>query len=202
MRVVRSTDVVGDLQAVGAKHRAVQVAEINRSLAPLEGWRTVGDPGEPTLHPDWRVSDLDLVRTPVRFRKDNEGFVFIEGDVRWFRNFPAGHFYQANWGYAFTRIFTLPVGYRPARAAYPPTAWSEQAETRSTFRGGLGQQLWRVQRRNVPGSLVVEPTGSVRPIVVFTDKPRSPGERITIVRAKLVSVVFRAAPFDGITRPG
>jgi hypothetical protein len=136
--------------------RAAYLEHARKSTGPMEDWHVVGAPDEVPFHPDWRVYSV-----VVRFRKDNEGFVYLVGGAAWFRNSPTLR--NRNWSYTFGPIFTLPPGYRPQYRAYIGTKCRWGAEDYDYSNPTVG----RVDvPANVAGDFVVEPDGRVRPIFV------------------------------------
>jgi hypothetical protein len=78
----------------------VPTAQQANSLAPPEGWREVGSPGQPDFQNGWK----DLPPEPgsqatVAFFKDHDGIVHLRG---------------AAYGGTGQKVFALPPGYRPA----------------------------------------------------------------------------------------
>jgi hypothetical protein len=139
--------------AIGTRNAYLEHAR--KRLGPMEDWHDVGAPGEPAFNPDWGA---DYFSPPVQFRKDNEGFVHLVGGAIWNRNRP--NLRNRNWSYNFSRIFTLPPGYRPQYPAY--------IGTRCRWRAF--DYFYDYDRTdvlvNVAADFVVEPDGRVRPIFI------------------------------------
>jgi hypothetical protein len=146
---------------------------------PMEDWHVVGvdDP----FDPDWGGGDY---YHPVQFRKDNEGFVYLNGPARWYRNRPSLR--NRNWSYTFGPILTLPPGYRPQQRAYIGTACRWLAYDYDYYYSS-GVEYRNEVPVNVAADFVVEPDGRVRPIFV-NDIPSY--DRVT---ANFESLAFRAA---------
>ncbi len=136
--------------------RGAYLEHARKATGPLEDWHEVGAADEPAYHPDWRGG--------LRFRKDNEGFVYLVGYAARFRHQP--DLRTRNWSYTFGAIYVLPPGYRPQYPAYIGVTCYVGAFDFSyhPYPGGETREKTRV---NVAGDFVVEPDGRVRPIYVF-----------------------------------
>jgi hypothetical protein len=160
--------------AIGTRNAYLEHAR--KSLGPLEDWHDVGALDVP-FDPDWRAT---FAPYGVRFRKDNEGFVYLTGRAYWTRN--RANLRNHNWSYTFGPIFTLPPGYRPQYRAYIGTACRWEAVDYSYPEGPDYAVETPV---NVAADFVVEPDGRVRPIYVQ--------EGSSSYRVNFESLAFRAA---------
>jgi len=152
------------LQNQAIAERSVYMSQVYRSLAPLEDWHTA------TYDPGWESFGANKSNI-VKYRQDNEGFVFIYG-----RPIYRG----GNWGadaavWSRPSIFTLPENYRPQYRAYlgPPDF------QRVFLSSGGARYYW------LPSTFVVELDGRVRPLV------NNSGTKIMDMQDLLV---FRSAP--------
>lgn len=75
-------------------------------------WHEVGAADEPAMAANW--SEADGTNYPVRFVRDREGWVDLEGKARWTGTNTTGAESHAQ------TVFTLPVGWRPAKAVISP----------------------------------------------------------------------------------
>ncbi len=160
--------------AIGTRDAYLEHAR--KSTGPMEGWHDVGADDTP-FDPDWRATYPVL-----RFRKDNEGFVYVNGRAYWLRNRP--NLRNRNWSYTFGPIFTLPPGYRPQYRAYIGTECRWGAYDFVYHSGETRPEEVPV---NVAADIVVEPDGRVRPIFVNVVTAYDS------VTADFESLAFRAA---------
>lgn len=93
----RLTDLVA---AIGVDIKDLKSKTTLLSSVSADSWHTVGAAGEPAYQGTWAAAGT----TPIRFRKDPSGRVWIYGAM--------------SGGVADTAMFTLPVGYRPVADYY------------------------------------------------------------------------------------
>jgi hypothetical protein len=157
--------------AIGTRNAYLEHAR--KSTGPMEGWHDVG--ADDLFDPDWKGAYL-------RFRKDNEGCVYLNGQAYWTRN--RANLGNRNWSYAFGPIFTLPPGYRPQYRAYIGTECRWYAYDFVYHSGETRPEEVPV---NVAADFIVEPDGRVRPIFVNVITA------FNSVTADFESLAFRAA---------
>jgi hypothetical protein len=157
--------------AIGTRNAYLEHAR--KSLAPLEDWHVVG--ADEPFDPDWKGA---YGVYGLRFRKDNEGFVYLNGRAYWNRN--RANLRYRNWSYTFGPIVVLPLGYRPQYRAYIGTACRWRAYD---FTYPESPDYAVETPVNVAGDFVVEPDGRVRPIFV----------NVSSNSANFESLAFRAA---------
>ncbi len=163
--------------AVGTRDAYLEHAR--KSTGPMEDWHVVGAPDEVPFDPDWRVTYPVL-----QFRKDNEGFVYLNGRAYWNRN--RANLRNRNWSYTFGPIFTLPPGYRPQYRAYIGTECRWYAYD-FVYRYPNGYETVEEIPVHVAADFLIEPDGRVRPIFVNYNRAYDS------VTADFESLAFRAA---------
>jgi hypothetical protein len=157
--------------------RGAYLEHARKSLAPLEDWHVVG--ADEPFDPDWGGA---YGVYGLRFRKDNEGFVYLNGRAYWRRN--RANLRNRNWSYTFGGVFALPPGYRPQYRAYIGTECRWYAYDFVYHSGETRPEEIPV---NVAADFVVEPDGRVRPIFVNVNRAYDS------VTADFESLAFRAA---------
>ena len=132
------------LQNLAIQERGAYISQVNKSLAPLEDWHVVGASGEVTTYSGgWRGDSAAL----PRFRKDNEGFVYLYGIAIYGGNAWGGYWSRP-------RVFVLPEGYRPPIRTYVGSPhYDVQYDS-----NGVDSWYW------FPASVIVETDGRVRPL--------------------------------------
>jgi hypothetical protein len=163
--------------AIGTRNAYFEHAR--KATGPMENWHVVGASDDP-FDPDWRGHYY----APVRFRKDNEGFVYLVGRAFWFRN--RANLRNRNWSYTFGPILTLPPGYRPQHRAYIGTQCRWRAYD-YVYTYPSGYETVEEIPVHVVADFLIEPDGRVRPI--FVNYSRA----FDSVTVDFTSLAFRAA---------
>lgn len=162
------------VQNLATKERGANIAQIKKSLAPLEDWHYVGGVGQISFASGWErkrnvsrgeywpggggfpagwyggSQRSEVEPTWPQFRKDNEGFVYLHGEARYLGD---------QWGpktamWRRPDVFTLPEGYRPEYREYLGAPGWERLLDGSTER-----YYW------LPSTAIVETDGRVRPLL-------------------------------------
>lgn len=126
--------IARELELARERERETRVAAALRQRGPQEGWRRVGDPGEPAFAPEWTYAAGPPVHY-VEFFKDQAGIVHMTGIAE----------HVGATGAGTDDAFTLPAGYRPGRRLHMP----------------MRNRQSGVLPPNDFGSLFIEPTGIV-----------------------------------------